>query len=270
MTFLDGSDGGGLVSTMGAAAAGPAATTTDLPSTTTASANHASMKDDPHVCTLSGECYDIRAPSEYTLLRLPYSEQEPASLKLSADLDTDGVRSCGLFVKHVALSGSSLGGQIVRVRPHTRNVGGSNSMGDMVMTNFSYRLGNSAWRSFTHNDSLHVVGQLGVRFVWREQYGQRVEAQSLEISVGEGRHSAVISISQASHQALNIDMWGMGRLGHSRMGGVLGTEGHLASIEKPTLECRAARAEAKAEEMKMRRVNPAPPELASTLKVSWE
>merc|ERR1719291_1556712 len=117
-------------------------------------------------------------------------------------------------------------------------------MGDMVMTSFSFQLGDSAWRSFTHNDSLHVVGQLGVRFVWREQYGQRVEAQSLEFSVGEGGHSAVLSISQASHQALNVDMWGMGRLGYSKMGGVLGTEGHSPSIAEPTLECKAARASA--------------------------
>jgi len=222
------------------------------------------------VCSLSGECYDIRAPSEYTLLRLPYDEEEPATLKLSGDLDTDGVRPCGLFVKRVELSGSWLDGQVVRVRPYTRSVGGSNSMGDGVVTNFSFQLGDSPWRSFAHNDSLHAVGQVRVRFVWREQYGQRVEAQSLELSVGDGEHSAVLSISQAAHQALNIDMWGMGHLGHSRIGGVLGTEAHAASLEEPTLECRAARARDRAEEMKMRRLRPAPPEAASTLRVSWE
>merc|ERR1719188_1336844 len=43
-------------------------------SASTTSADHASAHDDPHVCTLSGDCYDIRAPSEYTLLRLPYNE----------------------------------------------------------------------------------------------------------------------------------------------------------------------------------------------------
>jgi hypothetical protein len=246
----------------------------------------ASARDDPHVCTLSGDCYDIRAPSEYTLLRLPYSEQEPVALKLSADLDTDGERPCGLFIKHLALTGSWLNNEVVRIRPYTRNVGGSNWVGNKVMTNFSLQLGNSPWRSFMQKESLQVVavvGQLTVRFVWREQYGQRMEAQSLEFLVGSGGHHpslqessawkprlAVLTVSQASHQALNLDMRSMGRLGFSRMGGALGTEGHSKSIEEPSRECRAAAPSSRPDDNRRQKLKPAPPERASTLKASWE
>jgi hypothetical protein len=242
-------------------------------STSTTSADQASVRDDPHVCSLSGECYDIRMPSEYTLLLLPHSGPEPVKLKVSAGLETDGERPCGLFVKHLALSGSWLDDQVVRIRPYTRNVGGSNWVGDKAMTNFSLQLGNSLWRSFTHKESLRlvsVVGQLTIRFVWREQYGQRMEAQSFEFSVGEGSHPAVLTVSQASHQALNLDMRDMGRLGYSRIGGVLGTEGHAASIEEPTSECRAASSPSDPDVTKRQTTKQGPPDHASTLKVSWE
>ncbi|CAK0831354.1 unnamed protein product [Prorocentrum cordatum] len=46
-----------------------------LPSTTSQAMN-GSVHDDPHVCALDGECYDIRAPSEYILLRAPFNTQE--------------------------------------------------------------------------------------------------------------------------------------------------------------------------------------------------
>jgi len=241
-------------------------------STSTTSTDHASIRDDPHVCSLGGECYDIRAPSEYTLLRLPHNDLEPVKLKVSADLDTDGVRPCGLFVKHIALSGSWLDNTTVRIRPYTRNVGGSNWSGDKVMSGFSLQLGSSPWRSFTHKDSLRlvsVVGRLTIRFVWREQYGQRMEAQSFEFSVGEEEHPAVLTVSQASHQALNLDMRDMGHLGYSRIGGVLGTEGHLASMEEPTSECMAASSPSNPDVSKRQTTEQAPLERASTLKVSW-
>jgi hypothetical protein len=245
-------------------------------SSSTTAENQATVHDDPHVCALDGECFDIRAPSEYTLLRVPVSAQEPPALKLSGVLDTDGVRPCGLFVKHLTLSGSLLNNQIMRIRPYTRNTGGSNWVGSTAVSNFSLQLGNSSWRSFTHTDSLRqiaVVGQLTVAFVWREQYGQRMEAQSFELSVGGSGHSAVITVSQASHQALNLDMSGMSRLGYSRMGGVLGTEGHLASIEEPTLECMAATASSNSEDSDfLHRQQPmlSLPERASTVRVSWD
>jgi len=235
----------------------------------------ADVKDDPHVCALSGECYDIREPSMYALLRVPSGEQEPPVFELSADLDTDGVRPCGLYVKNITLGGSWLDDQVVRIRSHTRDVGGSNVAGSRALTNFSLQLGDSPWMSFVREDSgqqVAEVGHLAVRFVWREQYGQNLEAKSLEFTVGGGRNqSARLTISQASHQALNLEMWGMGRLGYSRIGGMLGTDGHLDSIERPTLACRAA-APSSNHDVPQRQQPGTPRELetASTLKVSWD
>jgi hypothetical protein len=243
------------------------------PSPTPSPTDHGSMHDDPHVCDLRGKCYDIRKPSEYVLLRAPLDELEPAVLELSGDLDTDGLRPCGLYVKRLALSGSWLNNQVVRVRPHTRDVGGANRASKQVMTNFSLQLGNSSWMSFTVNDSLRevaVVGQLMVRFVWREQYGQHIEGQSFEFSVGGGDNASVLTVSQAAHQALNVDMWGLGRLGYSKLGGVLGTDGHLTSIEEPTLECRAVSSNPDDIQQRQQAGRPAPAEGASTLRVSWE
>jgi len=242
-------------------------------STSTTSIDHASMRDDPHVCSSNGECYDVRKPSKYTLVHVPPSESEPVELEVSADLDTDGVRPCGLFVKHLALSGSWLDNEVVRIRPHTRNVSGSNWVGGRAATNFSLQLGSSPWRSFTRHESrglVAVVGRLSIRFVWREQYGQRLEAQSLELSVGEGGNPAVLTVSQASHQALNLDMRGMGRMGYSRIGGILGTEGHLASIEEPTRECMAATSPSGPDGVTKRQfTEQEPPEHASTLRAAW-
>lgn len=261
---LTGPQPGASVSTTSAAPAQPPSTTTE---------DHGSMRDDPHVCSLNGECFDIRDPSEYVLIRLPANLQEPTALKLSADLGTDGVQPCGLFVKHVVMSGSWLSNQYVRVQPYTRNVGGSNWVGNKVMTNFSLQLGSSPWRSFTRKDShrqVAVAGRVTARFVWREQFGQRMEAQSLELSLSEGNNTAVITISQASHQALNLDMRSMGRLGFSRMGGALGTEGHSKSIEEPTRECRAAAPSSRPDDNRRQKQKPARPERASILKASWE
>ncbi|CAK0831355.1 unnamed protein product [Prorocentrum cordatum] len=141
------------------------------------------------------------------------------------------------------------------------------------MSNFSMQLGNSPWRSFTRKDSLRrvaVVGQLTARFVWREQYGQRMEAQSFELSLGGEGHYLMITVSQASHQALNLDMSGMRRLGYSRFGGVLGTEGHLPSIEEPTLECMASTGPFDADISHRQQPIVALPERASTVRVSWD
>jgi len=261
--------------------AGPDPTTTSAgdgqePATGTTALHdgHASSRDDPHVCALSGECYDIRAPSEYSLLRVPLGPEERDMLKLSAELGTDGVWACGLFIKSLTLSGSWLGGQAVRVRPHTRDVGGSNWAGTATRTNFSLQLGESPWRSFTQQDpsgQLAVVGRVAVRFVRREQFGDRMEAQSLELAVGGmGPEPARITVSQASHQALNLDVSGLERLGYARVAGVLGTEGHPASIEEPAPECAAAARSATQGATRRQTPQAARKERASTLSASWQ
>ncbi|CAK0810653.1 unnamed protein product, partial [Prorocentrum cordatum] len=128
---------------------------------------------------------------ECILLRVPYNEEEPEILALSASMETDGTRECGLYVKAVALRGSLLGGQVLRVRPHTRNAGGSNQAGNATRTNFSLQVGSSGWVDFSRQDAgadipEASVGSLRARFVWREAFGQRIEAQSLELRLGEG------------------------------------------------------------------------------------
>jgi len=208
----------------------------------------ASVRNDPHVTNLNGESFDIRMPSsDCTLLRLPYSEEDPRMLELSASMDTDGVRACGLYVKGVTLSGSLLGGRVVRVRPYTRNAGGSNQAGNETVTDFSLQVGGSGWRGFSRGDAGALIpeasaGLLRSRFVWREEFGERVEAQSLELRVGEGERPAVFTISQAPHQALNIEIQRLGALGYRRVGGALGTEGRNSSLEQPSLSCRLATA----------------------------
>jgi hypothetical protein len=227
----------------------------------------------PHVTNLNGESFDIRMPSpDYTLLRVPYSEEDPELLKLSAIMNTDGVRACGLYVKAITLSGSLLAHQVVRVRPYTRNAGGSNQAGNETKSNFSLQVGNSSWRDFTRDDigteiAEARVGLLKARFVWREEFGQHVEAQSLELLVGVGREQrpVVLTLSQAPHQALNLEIENLGSLGRRRVGGALGTEGRNASLEQPSLGCLHATTPASADQ---RRGLPAAP--ASYMSASWD
>lgn len=227
--------------------------------------------DFPHVTNLNGESFDIRMPSsDYTLLRVPYSEEDPELLKLSAIMNTDGVRVCGLYVKAITLSGSLLANQVVRVRPYTRNSGGSNQAGNETKTNFSLQVGNSSWRDFSRDDSgteIARVGLLKARFVWREESGHHVEAQSLELLVGVGREEqpVVLTLSQAPHQALNLEIGNLGILGRRRVGGALGTEGRNASLEQPSLGCLHATAPVSSDQ---RRGLPAAP--ASYMSASWD
>ncbi|CAK0812564.1 unnamed protein product [Prorocentrum cordatum] len=232
----------------------------------------ASVSNDPHVTNLNGEKFDIRMPlSDCPLFRVPHSERDPALLRLSASMDTDGVRACGLYVKGITLAGSLLAHQIVRVRPHTRNAGGSNQAGSETVTNFSLQVGNSSWRDFSREGvgteiAEASVGLLRARFLWREEFGQRVEAQSLELRVGADREHRPVTliISQAPHQALNLEVGSLGVLGLGRVGGVLGTEGRNRSLEQPSLGCLLAAGPPSGEQ---RRAPPAAP--ASYMSASW-
>jgi hypothetical protein len=231
------------------------------------------VRNDPHVTNLNGESFDIRMPSsDCTLLRVPHSEEDPELLKLSASMDTDGVRACGLYVNAVTLSGSLLAHQVVRVRPQTRNAGGSNQAGNETKTNFSLQVGNSSWRDFSREDmgseiAEARVGFLRARFLWREEFGQRVEAQSLELRVGAGREErpVVLTLSQAPHQALNLEIGSIGMLGRRRVGGALGTEGRNASLEQPSLSCLLATSAPSGDQ---RRGPPAAP--ASYISALWD
>jgi len=237
----------------------------------------ATVSNDPHVTNLNGESFDIRMPSaDCTLLRVPYGEEGPPLLRLSASMDTDGVRACGLYVKAVTLSGTLLGDQVVRVRPHTRNAGGSNQAGNETRTNLSLQVGSSGWRDWRRESvgadiAAARVGLLRARFLWREAFGRRLEAQALELRVGAGERPVVITVSQAPHQALNLEIGRLGLLGHQRIGGALGTEGRTASLEQPSLRCRRAASTPTGRVAAGRGLSsgiaPAP---ASSMSASWE
>ncbi|CAK0821970.1 unnamed protein product [Prorocentrum cordatum] len=136
------------------------------------------LGEGPHVTNLNGDSFDIGTPSsDYTLLRVPYDEEGPELLRLSASMDADGVRACSLYVKEVSLSGSLLAHQTVRVRPSAHTAGGSDQAGNKARANFSLRVGSSSWRDLWHDGvGAEVpearVGLLTARLVWRKGPGQ--------------------------------------------------------------------------------------------------
>ncbi|CAK0848714.1 unnamed protein product [Prorocentrum cordatum] len=80
-----------------------------------------------------------------------------------------------------------------------------------------------------------------VRAIRREAFGKRVEAQAFELRV----HRATLVVSQASRQALNVQMSGVPSLAAGgQVGGLLGTSRHDKAIEKFTPECSASRQQA--------------------------
>lgn len=212
---------------------------------TTTSDDVAGVHDDPHVRSLNNEQFDIRRPAVYRLLRLPHDQGLPASFELSAEMGSDSESPCGVYVRSATLSGAWLDGRTLRVRPLARDKAGTNTAGTGTTSNFSLQVSGQQWRSFVRAEAGTVIieattGRFRARFLWREQYGERAEGQALEFRLGE-EAQATVTISQASHQALNVDVARLGSLGEARLGGVLGTEGHDVAAEEESDECKASR-----------------------------
>jgi len=236
------------------------------------------VHDDPHVSNLRNERFDIRRPSEYQLLRVPLDERLPAAMELTAGMDADGSSTkCGVYVKNVTIRGTWFNGKTVHIRPHTRDRAGSNQVGGETLTNFSLQVSEQQvskqqWRSFSREEAGSLISeasteQVVARFVMREEFGERLEGQALEFRMGEAAEATIL-ISQAAHQALNIDMRHISKLGQDRIGGLLGTEAHDKDIEEDTVECKAEAAkkhmvEKKAEELLSEMLG------SSRLKASW-
>jgi len=208
----------------------------------------ASVHDDPHVSNLRNERFDIRRPSEYQLLRVPLDERLPAAMELTAGMDADGSSTkCGVYVKNVTIRGTWFNGKTVHIRPHTRDRAGSNQVGGETLTNFSLQVSEQQvskqqWRSFSREEAGSLISeasteQVVARFVMREEFGERLEGQALEFRMGEAAGASVV-VSQAAHQALNIEMRHLSRLGADRIGGLLGTESHDREVEEDTYECK--------------------------------
>jgi len=242
-----------------------------------ASGDAATVHDDPHVSNLRNEHFDIRKPSEYQLLRVPLDERLPAAMELTAGMEADDSTKCGVYVRNVTFRGTWFNGQTVRIRPHTRDQAGSNQAGNETRTDFSLQVSEQQvsrqrWRSFSREEAGSRIReasteQVEARFIMREEFGERLEGQALEFRMGEDAEATII-ISQAAHQALNIDMRHLRKLGEDRMGGLLGTEEHDKEIEEDTVECKV---EAAAKHRVERRAQELPSERpgASRLRASW-
>lgn len=229
--------------------ASPTSTPTGSPTPSPAGA-----RDDPHATSLTGQKFDINQPGGHVLLRVPLDPARGPLLSLSATVGPDserGMGACRLYIRRLAISGEWLGGKAVEVFAHTRNVAGWNGAGNATVRPFSMtthldasQMGNGTWEQFAdveaREDSTLAVSQK-VSVVAKRQGGFRnLENQSLVILISGSGPPAVITVSQAFHQALNVDMTNMVGLGFPKMGGLLGTEGHASVLEEKTAACMAA------------------------------
>merc|ERR1712037_714317 len=84
-----------------------------------------------------------------------------------------------------------------------------------------------------------------VKSLWRQPYadsGRVMEAEAFQFFIrGGSAQAATVDVSQASHQALDIQAASLWGLGFKQLGGLLGTEGHDKKIEDVTSECAAFR-----------------------------
>lgn len=214
------------------------------------------MRDDPHVMNLAGERFSINQPAHrHSLLRVPPDPGVPPLLELGATVAAEsasGTGACKLYMTRMAIWGKWLEGSTIEVQPLKRNRAGSNGAGNATVRNFSVRVNHdSAWKSFgdvaaLEGQSIPVSKKVTLTAKKREEYGRGSESQAFVVSVeGSGGAPAAITVSQASHQALNIDMAHMVGLGMTNLGGLLGTQRHDPQVEKRTDECNAAVAEAR-------------------------
>jgi hypothetical protein len=212
--------------------------------------------DDPHVMNLAGERFSINQPAHrHSLLRVPPDPGVPPLLELGATVAAEsasGTGACKLYMTRMAIWGKWLEGSTIEVQPLKRNRAGSNGAGNATVRNFSVRVNHdSAWKSFgdiatLEGQSIPVSKKVTLTAKRREEYGRGSESQAFVVSVeGSGGAPAAITVSQASHQALNIDMAHMVGLGMTNLGGLLGTQRHDPKVEKRTDECNAAVAEAR-------------------------
>merc|ERR1719436_1585738 len=202
----------------------------------------ASILNDPHVASLGGDRFDINQPAEYVLLRAPLEESQPALLELRGLVKPAPARPCGLYVKAATLGGAWFGKAIAQVRPLEQSAAGS------IGWPFSLQVSGGPWKSVADfaagNSSETLTGMVKIIAEKREEYGGLAEGQAFTFHIGKADPPATISISQAAHQGLNIEMANMQALGYRALGGLLGTEKHSKGVEELTEECRAQKASA--------------------------
>jgi len=209
----------------------------------------AAVTNDPHVASLGGDRFDVNQPADYVLLRAPLEYSQPALLELRGTMEPEGSKPCGLYMKAATLSGTWFGEAIVQVRPLKRNNAGSNTEGNSTVWPFSMQVSpEGSWKSladFTAESSSEALtGMVKITAEKIEEYGELLEGQAFTFHIGKTDRPATITISQAAHQALNVEMANMQALGHQTLGGLLGTEKHSKGVEELTEACKAHRASA--------------------------
>jgi len=209
----------------------------------------ADLTNDPHVASLGGDRFDVNQPADYVLLRAPLEYSQPALLELRGTMEPEESKPCGLYMKAATLSGTWFGEAIVQVRPLKRNNAGSNRVGTSTVWPFSMQVSpEGSWKSladFTAESSSEALtGMVKITAEKIEEYGELLEGQAFTFHIGKTDRPATITISQAAHQALNVEMANMQALGHQTLGGLLGTEKHSKGVEELTEACKAHRASA--------------------------
>jgi hypothetical protein len=229
----------------------PSPTLSPTPSPTSAPG----ARGDPHLTSVSGKKFDVNQPGGYTLLRVPLDRSLPAKLELKASLEAAHGSPCGLYIHEAQLSGLWLGDSTVTVRPLRRNMPGSNGAGDKLLRPFTLEVENRATGKIAVDQwgelAKGLSGRVRVKTVWRKSYAdakKMTEAEAFQFTIEcESPHStdcASVQVSQASHQALDVEVAGLQGLGFEQIGGLLGTESHDAQIEQFTPACATLKATA--------------------------
>lgn len=230
----------------------PTASPSSAPTKAPTPAPPVTVTGDPHLRNLAGEQFDVNLPGEHVLLRIPFEADRPVLLQVNATMKPLARASCGIYTTMVALSGDWLGEATVRIRPLRRNAAGDNGAGNRTEWPFSVQVTTptsvSDWMPFAD----FKLGQSVLRapplettraFTTRiEEFGDRLESHAFRFEVGGSASPAAITISQAQHQALNVAMTHLDRLGLPRLGGLLGTAEHDKALERFTEECLEAKA----------------------------
>merc|ERR1719413_122212 len=209
----------------------------------------AAVTNDPHVASLGGDRFDVNQPADYVLLRAPLEYSQPALLELRGKMEPEGSTPCGLYMKAATLSGTWFGEAIVQVRPLKRNNAGSNTVGTSTVWPFSMQVSpEGSWKSLAdltaESSSEALTDMVKITAEKIEEYGELSEGQAFTFHIGKTDRPATITISQAAHQALNVEMANMQALGYQTLGRLLGTEKHSKGVEELTEACKAHRASA--------------------------
>merc|ERR1719188_765914 len=175
-------------------------------------------------------------------------------------------------MKAVIMDGTWFGGAIVQVRPLKRNRAGSIGAGNRTEWPFSMQVSpEGPWKSLAEFEaeggSEALTDMVKVTVEEREEFGKHLEGQAFSVHIGKTGKPASIVVSQAQHEALNMELVNMQALQQRTLGGLLGTEKHSKGVEELTEACKEFKAAEKADAATLRREQSTSD--ASRLSASW-